>query len=133
MTPDKSTLYRGSEDDFQVTAINLVRMIATTAGVDREAVMHVPNGGLRAQTTATRLKSMGTVAGYPDLMAFAISDSHPEVFYYGLALELKVHPNKPTPQQLHVHGLLRKAGWKVEVCYGLDQVQRIAENYFKRN
>lgn len=124
-------LWRGTEDAFQIAAINLVRMIAATAGVDREAVMHVPNGGLRAQSTAKRLKAMGTVAGYPDIMVFA-QGSNTEMCFYGLALELKVHPNKPAPAQLHVHEVLRKCGWVVVVCYGIDQVQHSVERYFNK-
>ncbi len=129
--------YVGKEDQFQRTAIALVRTIAHPKGVDPKAIMHVPNGGQRNAIVAAKLKAQGTVAGYPDIMMF-----HPEGLYamsdregwgdrkVGLALELKVWPNKPTPEQLHIHDLLREAGWKVEVCYGIDDVTSTINEYF---
>lgn len=131
-----SGCYVGSEDYFQRTAINLVRSIAATQGVPKEAVMHVPNGGQRNAIVGAKLKGMGTVKGYPDIMVFHStthwpggSDCYGERVH-GLALELKVWPNKPSPEQHHVHDILRDAGWDVLVCYGLDEVERVTKEYF---
>lgn len=146
--------YVGSEDAFQRTAITLVRSIAATQGVPREAVMHIPNGGQRNAIVGAKLKGMGTIPGYPDIMvfhplailqdvplnkarSFTLSDLLEEKSHVtetrvrcGLALELKVRPNKPTPEQLHIHDLLREAGWKVAVCYGIDDVTSTTNEYF---
>lgn len=129
--------YVGKEDDFQRTAIALCRSIGDTQGVPREAVMHVPNGGQRNAIVGAKLKAQGTVPGYPDILVF-----HPENIRamadregwgdrkVGLAIELKVWPNKPSEAQLHIHEILRKAGWRVAVCYGLDQVTDVLNDYF---
>lgn len=146
--------YVGSEDAFQRTAITLVRSIAATQGVPREAVMHIPNGGQRNAIVGAKLKGMGTVPGYPDIMVFNArmvqcevpmekarcftleelldgkkTTTEPRVVC-GLAIELKVWPNKPTPEQLHIHALLKEAGWMVRVCYGLDEVCDAINEYF---
>lgn len=129
--------YIGSEDAFQRTAIALVRTIAATQDVPMEAVMHIPNGGQRNAIVGAKLKGMGTVPGYPDIMVF-----HPENIRtmadregwgdrkVGLAIELKIYPRKPSDAQLGIHEILRNAGWKVEVCYGLDEVCSAANEYF---
>lgn len=128
--------YVGSEDAFQRTAIALVRQIAATQGVTKEAVMHIPNGGQRNAIVGAKLKGMGTVTGYPDIMVFRPQwhllqggEEYGEIDH-GLAIELKVWPNKPTPEQLHIHALLKEAGWMVRVCYGLDEVCSAVNEYF---
>lgn len=144
--------YEGREDAFQKTAIGLVRTIAQAAGIDPKAVMHPPNEtatrrkmvfskragkNISFSPEGKRQKALGTVPGYPDIMVHArsamfdhdVTDAFGQ-FYAGLAIELKAWPNKPTPDQLHIHGILRDAGWSVAVCYGLDDVQQEAERYF---
>lgn len=117
--------YIGKEDAFQASAIALVRAIALPKGVNHKAIMHVPNGGHRHIGVARKMAGMGVVAGYPDIMCHVRQG-----LFAGLALELKVWPNKPTADQLEIHDLLRDAGWCVEVCYGLDEVERITQQYF---
>lgn len=117
--------YIGKEDDFQASAITLVRAIAQSKGINPKAIMHVPNGGHRHIGTARKMHGMGVVRGYPDIMCHVRLG-----LFTGLALELKVWPNKPTDDQLEIHELLRDAGWCVWVCYGLGEVEYIAEKYF---
>ncbi len=129
--------YDGREDDFQKAAIELVRTIAAPHGVKPEAVMHIPNGGLRNAIVGAKLKGMGTVKGYPDIMVFHPRQSIPNNSeetstqpYCGIAQELKVWPNKPSPEQLLIHAILRNAGWLVHVCYGLEDVEKATNEYF---
>lgn len=112
--------YVGSEDAFQWTAMQLVRLILRRHGTDERLAMHVPNGGKRNAIVAAKLKRQGVVAGYPDIMVFV---------GMGLAIELKVWPNKPSEAQQVIHELLRAQGWRVEVCYGTDEVVRITNEY----
>lgn len=121
--------WEGSEDDFQKEAIKRVRSIAKEAGVDPRAVMHVPNGGHRHPRVAAKMKAMGQVAGYPDIMVFGGFDT---MFSdgIGLALELKVWPNKPTDAQLAIHKILGDAGWSVNVCYSMVEVEEVSKYYF---
>lgn len=130
--------YQGSEEAFQRSAISLVRALAHPSGVDPRAIMHVPNGGQRNAIVAKKLKAAGTVAGYADIMMFQrsklfdydVTDAFGQ-FYAGLAIELKVWPNKPTEEQQAVHRILESAGWKVVVCYGLGEVENAVKNYLQ--
>ena len=101
-------------------------MIAATAGVPPEAVMHVPNGGQRSARAGAYLKAEGAVPGYPDIMVFYAWDGDA----FGLALELKIWPGKPSSEQLKVHEILMDAQWEVHVCYGLGEVEAITKAYF---
>ena len=99
--------------------------------------MHIPNGGQRNAIVGAKLKAQGTVAGYPDIMVHHRSDMFDldvtdafGQFYCGLAIELKVWPNKPSAEQEKIHELLMRSGWRVAVCYSLDAVIEITKNYF---
>jgi hypothetical protein len=85
---------------------------------------HSPNEGLRTPRQGAHAKAMGLKSGFPDVAIFDGPfkswgvDSH----FNGLAIELKVGKNKPTPSQLECHERLRGCGWRVEVCYSMDEV-----------
>mgnify|MGYP003514583809 FL=1 len=120
--------YIGSESNFQKSAIRLVRSLAPC---DPRLVAHIPNGGQRTIMAGARLKAEGVVKGYPDIMVMYSSyaqmyDTH----LSGLALELKVWPNKPSPEQEELHDLLERQGWRVAVCYGLGEVEQVTREYF---
>ena len=126
--------YQGSESLFQKSAIKLVRSIAKC---DPRLVTHIPNGGQRTIMAGARLKAEGVVKGYPDIMAFNTRrlifkegvDLSAQLFC-GLAIELKVWPNKPSEDQEELHDLLEGQGWRVAVCYGLDEVEQVTREYF---
>ena len=129
--------WQGTEEAFQVAAIRAVRYAVAPHGVPSIAVMHVPNGGKYAHPRiAAKMKQAGVVAGYPDIMVFSQSATQDTdvscwgQFWCGLALELKVWPNKPQPTQVAVHGALADAGWMVRVCYGMDDVMDAVDEYF---
>jgi len=116
----------GKEEDFQVQAMRYLRHRLAVDGVPPQAVMHIPNGGKYAHPRiAAKMKQAGVVAGYPDIMVFHQSDIHS-----GLALELKVWPNKPQDTQEAVHGVLCDAGWMVRVCYSMGEVEDAVAEYF---
>jgi hypothetical protein len=81
-------------------------------------------------------QSNGLKAGVPDVMVFEpfkIKNvpwrGDPElagaVHYNGLALELKAGKNKSTAAQKQWHERLQSAGWKVAVCYSLDEALKV--------
>ena len=82
---------------------------------------HPPNGGNRTAKTGALMKSMGAKAGVPDVLIFD-TPGMPGWYRCGLAIELKVGKNKPTPAQLKWHEDLRGCGWRVEVCRTVDEV-----------
>ena len=91
---------------------------------------HPPNGGNRTARTGALMKSMGAKAGVPDVLMFdrpfyPCDPKYPTGIHYhlnGLAIELKVGKNKPTPAQLKWHEDLRRCGWRVNVCRTVDEV-----------
>jgi len=127
----------GKEEDFQVQAMRYLRHRLAVDGVPSQAIMHIPNGGKYAHPRiAAKMKQAGVVAGYPDIMVFRqsmIQDTDVSCwgqFWCGLALELKVWPNKPQDTQEAVHGVLCDAGWMVRVCYSMGDVEGAAAEYF---
>jgi hypothetical protein len=95
---------------------------------------HSPNEGLRTPRQGAHAKSMGLKPGFPDVAIFDGFDIVTEdavswcsAWHYGLAIELK-SPDakgkrpKPTANQLKWHADLRRCGWRVEVCYSIDEV-----------
>ena len=82
---------------------------------------HGANEGDMPVQYRVKLKRKGTFAGFPDVVVFYppyIGSS----LGSGLAIELKVGKNEPTPSQLQWLNDLRDLGWRVEVCYTLDEV-----------
>lgn len=119
--------YVGKEDDFQISVVNWIR-----SQYPNVLMNHTPNGAgiLGGKSTGariaklTKLKKMGVSKGFPDL-----SILEPTERYHALYLELKIWPNKPTPEQLEWHRQLRDRGNRVATCYGLDEVIEIVKEY----
>jgi hypothetical protein len=74
---------------------------------------HVPNGGYRTAVEAAIFKSLGLIAGAPDLLLVYRGQT------YGL--ELKAHGGRLTPTQIETHARMRLAGAIVEVATGIDE------------
>ena len=98
---------------------------------------HPPNGENRNPITGAKLKRMGAKAGLPDVMILEgpFKSWGVDSNYNGLAIELKAidakgKRPKPRPNQLAWHEQLRRCGWRVEVCYTMDEVLAVlAECY----
>lgn len=76
---------------------------------------------------------MGVRSGMPDVMIFnyKINKENNKLIHTGLAIELKIKPNKPTENQLEVLGLLKKQGWQTHVCYDFDKAKSVIDNYLR--
>lgn len=120
--------YTGKESQFQSSSIKVMRMLAPG-----KLIIHVPNGrNAGSRGMGGFWMNQGVVSGIPDILMFHPSCDSGSIAHhdhYGLALELKVYPNKPTEDQLRIHDILRSAGWQVHVCYGLNEVERITREY----
>lgn len=88
--------------------------------------IHVPNEGKRSPFERYKFKYLGGVSGVPDVMVF-----HQNDFKVGLALELKVGYNKPTPNQENVLNKLRRANWRAEWVNSFDAAKEIIDEHFK--
>jgi hypothetical protein len=74
---------------------------------------HVPLGGYRRPVEAAILKSIGTVAGIPDVIWIFEGRVY--------CLELKSEYGRVTDVQRITHERLRVAGAEVAVAFGLDE------------
>lgn len=74
---------------------------------------HTPNGGKRGIIEATIFKSLGVVAGVPDLVLLRNGEC--------FGLELKADRGKLTPSQHLVHAAMQEAGAKTAVARSLDE------------
>src|SRR5262245_13234495 len=74
---------------------------------------HIPTGGWRSPVEAKIFKSLGVVAGAPDLLIVADGHAH--------FLELKSPRGRISPAQHECHQALRAAGATVAVADDIDQ------------
>lgn len=84
---------------------------------------HIPNGGKRNIIEAVKFKKMGVRKGIPDFLIFETNNPH----IRGIAIELKVKPNKPTPEQLDVIEQMKKLKWNAYVCYSFDEAKKVID------
>jgi len=89
-------------------------------------MVHVPNEGRRTKAERYSAKVLGILSGVPDLLIF-----DPRGKYHGLAIELKIKPNKPTDSQARVLKDLAARHWSTAVVYDLDEGIKIVDDYFK--
>ena len=91
-------------------------------------LMHaVPNGGHRHIAVARKLQAEGVKAGVPDIELPVAREQHT-----GLHIEMKIKPNKPTPQQLWWTGRLTEQGRLCIVCYSAQEAWEAIKNYLKK-
>jgi hypothetical protein len=81
----------------------------------------VPNGGYRRPIEAAILKSMGTLAGVPDICCIREG----RTFF----LELKAAGGRLSPTQVAAHSLLASAGAQVAVADNIDAALKQLESW----
>lgn len=121
------------EDDFQAAVMKWANLYRMPDHEDLEKnsklsdyLFAVPNGGKRNVREAARLKRQGVKAGVHDLMLNIARNC-----YYGLDMELKIGTNKLTPKQVEWRDRMTRAGRLTAVCYDIDQVKEIIDEYIK--
>ena len=107
-----------------MTEAQLQRAVAKVLDASGLLWYHGPNEGKRNPRTGAALKAAGMKAGFPDVVVFdrPCLDVGTGPEWLGLAIELKVGKNKSTASQAQWHNDLRDRGWRVEMCYTLDEV-----------
>ena len=120
--------YLGKEDRLQIAVVNYMKV-----AYPKITPVHVPNEGKRTRFESWKLKQMGMTAGVPDIMIFfqRPESEGSDRIYSGLAIELKVKPNKPTGKQLQFLSLLHDNGWYTAVTYDFDTTKIIIDKYLK--
>lgn len=85
----------------------------------------VPNWiGVRTAKQGARLKAQGRKPGVPDLLLPCSRGDRG-----GLAIELKIAPNRPTKEQKEWLNHLRDDGWFVWVAYSAEEAKRVILDY----
>lgn len=121
------------EDDLQKAVFDWAKLYRMPDHEDLEKnsklsdyLIAIPNGGKRNVREAARLKRQGVKAGVFDLMLNLARNC-----YYGLDMELKIGKNKLSDKQMEWNDRMAKAGRYTVVCYDLDQVKEIIDEYIK--
>ena len=98
------------EDEFHISVIDYLELVLPKDCV----VHHSPNEGKRGWNAQRKMKTHGTVAGWPDL----------ELLYKGKMyfIELKTTKGRVRPVQFDCHQRLYEAGSTVFVCRSIDEV-----------
>lgn len=110
------------EDALQQQCVQWFRM-----QFPQKIIFHIPNGrGRFNPRQGKRLKSLGVLAGVPDLYI-----PEPCGDFHGLFVELKAGSNKPIETQEEMIEALRGRGYAVEVCYALSEFVEVARGYLK--
>jgi hypothetical protein len=89
-------------------------------------LFHPANGGKRPKGEAGKLRAMGVRKGVLDFLLPCRSG-----LWTGLAIELKIHPNKPTVEQAEWLTMFEEEGWLARVCFSLDEFQYAVAEYAK--
>lgn len=87
---------------------------------------HIPNGGLRSKTEATRLQKQGVKPGVSDIFLPV-----PRGKYHGFYIEMKVKPNKLTKAQYDWLKAMKSFGYATAVCYSWIEAKNCIEHYLE--
>ncbi len=116
-----------AEDSLQIAVANYLRL-----AYPKVLWAHIANERQTSPQRGAKLKKMGVRAGMPDILIFAIGGvGIDKEIYSGLAIELKIKPNKCTKPQLECLNLLENADWKTFICYSFEDAKWIIDKYLK--
>jgi hypothetical protein len=90
--------------------------------------IHVPNEGKRSPFAQFKFKYLGGMQGIPDVIVFKQTAS-----YAGLAIELKVKPNKPTKNQTEFLDQLSDSGWFATWVNSFEAAKEVIDQYFQND
>ena len=136
MTPApkiKPTFHRwiGTEDDFQMSVAALMDEHTHNwfhVANERKTKTYTRANGSKWNPEGARLKAKGVKSGIPDVMCLDKING-----WEGLAIELKVHPNKATDNQKQWLDKLAKLGWGVWVSDSREEGEQIVKQNVKPN
>ena len=111
--------YLGKEDHLQHAVMQYLKVqYADTLAI------HVPNEGKRSPFAQFKFKYLGGMQGIPDVIVFKQTAS-----YAGLAIELKVKPNKPTKNQTEFLDKLSDSGWFATWVNSFEAAKEVIDQY----
>ena len=115
-----------TEEEEQTVVMHWATM-AAGRWPELRLLFHIPNGGKRSKAEAVRFKAQGVKAGVPDICLPV-----PRGKYHGLYIELKrVKGGRVSDAQEQYISALRKQGYRVEVCFGMEQARDVIVEYLE--
>lgn len=121
----KSDKYLASEMKLQKATMDYLKLVKLNA-------IHVPNEGKRSRKQGRRLKNEGMRPGFPDVLIFkSINYQCERIRYVGCAIELKVDGGRVDDLQVEELQKLYYEGWKCGVCWSLDGVREMVNEFLK--
>ena len=115
--------YLGKEDQLQHAVMEYLRV-----QYPNSLAIHVPNEGKRSPFAQFKFKYLGGMQGIPDVIVFKQTAS-----YAGLAIELKVKPNKPTKNQTEFLDKLSDSGWFATWVNSFEAAKEVIDQYFQND
>ena len=85
---------------------------------------HSPMEGKRSPFEQFKLKWLGAKSGFPDIFIFCANKNG-----NGLAIKLKVKPNKPTDNQKEWITQLWNRNYRAEVCFSFEEAKSVIDKY----
>jgi hypothetical protein len=115
--------YLGKEDHLQHSVMEYLKV-----QYPNSLAIHVPNEGKRSPFAQFKFKYLGGMQGIPDVIVFKQTAS-----YAGLAIELKVKPNKPTKNQTEFLDQLSDSGWFATWVNSFEAAKEVIDQYFQND
>lgn len=122
---------KSSEHQEQAAVIRWWSYGSSRCGLPEFALMAIPNAAKRSYALANRMKMEGLRKGIPDLFLAVPSNLANAQRVYGLWIEMKKKPNKPSTEQIEVLSFLQDKGYFVQVCYSADEAIKAIKEYLK--
>jgi hypothetical protein len=102
---------RNREGRIQIAVVRYVNLVAPEV-----IVFHIPNGGWRGKTEASRFKALGVLPGIPDLI-LALPGGRTAWW------EIKADGGRISPVQKAIFSRLDESGHKVTVIRSIDEAR----------
>ena len=112
----------GKEESLTMAIANALRVRMIEKG-DVGPWCHVPNEGERHKLVGMKLRQMGLMPGFPDLI-FPAPGS--------LGVELKIKPNKTTESQNLVREWCDTFAVEYEVCHSAEEFNEVFNSWLRR-
>lgn len=113
------------EDALQIQCVNWFKR-----QYPHRIIFHIPSGrGKFSIYVARKMKSLGVLAGVPDLFIPEPNTLFSSQSFKGLFIEMKSKKGKESPIQKKFFPELRDRGYGVETCNSFEEFTTVVKNY----
>lgn len=119
----KAPYSAGPEETEQIKFFDFCRAMAHSHPAYRLA-WHVPNERKASIIRRAKMKLAGVKKGVPDITIPVPNDKYTSLF-----IEMKVKPNKPSPEQLDMLKDLNAVGAYAVICWSADEAIEVIQKY----